>query len=110
MQRNIQYQLFEASALAKLKKGGGTQLWVQLLYHVEAGSIGAKEIRTEMSLPSEFQLKRIAKWSERIILRPMSVSGSSRSPASAKTSSTNWPTSWPRVCLWTRARRSARLA
>lgn len=72
VQRNIQYQLFEASALAKLQKGGGTQLWV-LLYHVEAGSNGAKEIRTELSLPSEFQRKRIANWSERIILRPMST-------------------------------------
>ena len=72
VQRNIQYQLFEASALAKLKKGGGTQLWV-LLYHVEAGSNGAKEIRTELSLPSDFQRKRIAGWSERIILRPMTT-------------------------------------
>lgn len=72
VQRNIQYQLFEASALAKLKKGGGTQLWV-LLYHVEAGSNGAKEIRTELSLPSDFQRKRIANWSERIILRPMTT-------------------------------------
>ena len=72
VQRNIQYQLFEASALAELRKGGGTQLWV-LLYHVEAGSNGAKEIRTELSLPSEFQRKRIANWSERIILRPMST-------------------------------------
>lgn len=72
VQRNFQYQLFEASALAKLKKGGGTQLWV-LLYHVEAGSNGAKEIRTELSLPSEFQRKRIANWSERIILGPMTT-------------------------------------
>ena len=72
VQRNIQYQLFEASAISKLKKSGGTQLWV-LLYHVESGSNGAKEVRTELSLPSDFQRKRIASWSERIILRPMST-------------------------------------
>lgn len=72
VRKNAQYQLFEASALAKLRKGGGTQLWV-LLYHVEIGSSGVKEIRTELSLPSEFHHKRIVGWSERIILRPMTT-------------------------------------
>lgn len=73
VQRNVQYQLFENTAMSKLKKGeGGTQLWV-LLYHVESGSTGVKEIRTELSLPSEFQRKKIVNWSERIILRPLST-------------------------------------
>lgn len=73
VQRNVQYQLFETTAISKLKKGeGGTQLWV-LLYHVEAGSNGVKEIRTELSLPSDFQRKKIAGWAERIILRPLST-------------------------------------
>ena len=73
VQRNVQYQLFENRALSKLKKGeGGTQLWV-LLYHVENGSKGVKEIRTELSLPSDFQRKKIVGWAERIILRPIST-------------------------------------
>lgn len=72
IQRNVQYQLFENRAIAKLKKGeGGTQLWV-LLYHVEAGSNGVKEIRTELSLPSDFRSKKIVGWAERIILGPLS--------------------------------------
>lgn len=72
VQRNVQYQLFETKAISKLRKGeGGTQLWV-LLYHVEAGSNGMKEIRTELSLPSDFQRKKISGWAERIILRPLS--------------------------------------
>jgi len=73
VQRNVQYQLFETTAISKLKKGeGGTQLWV-LLYHVEAGANDMKEIRTELSLPSDFQRKKIAGWAERIILRPLST-------------------------------------
>jgi len=73
VQRNVQYQLFENKAISKLQKGeGGTQLWV-LLYHVEAGSSGIKEIRTELSLPSDFQRKKIVGGAERIILRPLST-------------------------------------
>lgn len=72
VQHNVQYQLFESQAISKLSKTeGGTQLWV-LLYHVEAGSNGMKEIRTELSLPSDFQHKKIVRWAERIILRPLS--------------------------------------
>ena len=72
VQRNVQYQLFETQAISKLQKGeGGTQLWV-LLYHVEGGSNGMKEIRTELSLPSDFRRKKIVGWAERIILRPLS--------------------------------------
>lgn len=66
VQQNIQYQLFENAAMAKLKKGdGGTQLWV-LLYHLATDT---KEIRSELSLPSSFARKKIVKWSERILLR-----------------------------------------
>jgi hypothetical protein len=73
VQRNHQYQLFESAALSELQKGeGGTQLWV-LLYHVEGGAKGVKEIRTELSLPSSFQKKKIVGWAERIILRPIST-------------------------------------
>lgn len=73
IQRNLQYQLFETTAISKLRKGqDGTQLWV-LLYHVEAGSKGVKEIRTELSLPSDFKRKKIVGWAERIILRPLST-------------------------------------
>lgn len=73
VQRNHQYQLFENAALSELQKGeGGTQLWV-LLYHVEGGAKGVKEIRTELSLPSSFQKKKIVGWAERIILRPIST-------------------------------------
>jgi hypothetical protein len=73
VQRNHQYQLFENAALSELQKGGGgTQLWV-LLYHVEGGAKGVKEIRTELSLPSSFKKKKIVGWAERIILRPIST-------------------------------------
>lgn len=73
VQRNHQYQLFENDAISKLQKGeDGTQLWV-LLYHVEAGAKGVKEIRTELSLPSSFQKKKIVGWAERIILRSIST-------------------------------------
>lgn len=68
VQKNVQYQLFENAALSKLKKGdGGTQLWV-LLYHVDAGVKEAHEIRTELSLPSNFNKKKIVGWAERLIL------------------------------------------
>jgi hypothetical protein len=32
-----------------------------------------KEIRTELSLPSDFQNKKIVGWAERIILRPLTT-------------------------------------
>ena len=44
-----------------------TQLWV-LLYHVTVGSNGKAEIRAELSLPSQFEQKKIIGWRERIIL------------------------------------------
>lgn len=73
VQRNIQYQLFENAALTKMQKGeGGTQLWV-LLYHVDAGIQDAKEIRTELSLPSSFYKRKIVGWAERIILCPIAT-------------------------------------
>lgn len=69
VQKNIQYQLFENAALNKMQKGGGgTQLWV-LLYHFDAGAKDAREIRTELALPSSFHKKKIVGWAERIILR-----------------------------------------
>lgn len=73
VQRNVQYQLFENLAISELKKTEcGTQLWV-LLYHVESGAKGVKGIRTELSLPSDFQKKKIVDWSERIILSSIST-------------------------------------
>ena len=58
---NRQYTLF------KEDKGSGrhaTELWV-LLYHHDAIR---KEVRYELSLPSEFRKKNIIGWSERILL------------------------------------------
>jgi hypothetical protein len=73
IQQNYQYQLFEHAAISQLQKNtSGTKLWV-FLYHVEKGIKGAKEIRSELSLPSSFQRKKIVNWSERIILRPIST-------------------------------------
>lgn len=78
VQKNIQYQLFENSALNKMQKGdGGTQLWV-LLYHVDAGVKDAREIRSELSLPSSFHKKKIIGWAERIILRSIPTDPSIR--------------------------------
>lgn len=78
VQKNIQYQLFENSALNKMQKGdGGTQLWV-LLYHVDAGVKDAREIRSELSLPSNFHKKKIIGWAERIILRSIPTDPSTR--------------------------------
>ena len=71
IQKNYQYQLFENDAISKLSTSG-TKLWV-FLYHVEKGIKGDKEIRSELSLPSSFQRKKIADWSERIILRSIST-------------------------------------
>jgi hypothetical protein len=69
VQKNIQYQLFENAALNKMQKGEvGTQLWV-LLYHVDAGVKDAREIRSELSLPSSFHKRKIVGWAERIILQ-----------------------------------------
>jgi hypothetical protein len=44
-----------------------TQLWV-LLYHVTVGSNGKAEVRAELSLPSQFDRKKIIGWRERLIL------------------------------------------
>ncbi|WP_265706910.1 hypothetical protein [Verminephrobacter aporrectodeae] len=78
VQKNIQYQLFENAALSELQKGkGGTQLWV-LLYHVDAGAKDAREIRTELSLPSSFHKRKIVGWAERIILRSIPTDPSTR--------------------------------
>lgn len=71
VQMNKQYELFENAAISTLKRGiSGTQLWV-LLYHVERTKDGDKEIRTELSLPSQFKNKKILEWAERIILNPI---------------------------------------
>lgn len=75
IQKNVQYELFSNSAISQLKKSDrGTQLWV-LLYHVDGKKKGKREIRTELSLPSSFEKKKIIGWSERIILRsiPMNL-------------------------------------
>ena len=79
VQRNIQYQLFESAAMSKLQRGaGGTQLWV-LLYHADVSGKHAKEIRTELSLPSRFHKKKIIEWSERIILKSIPTEPTARS-------------------------------
>lgn len=71
VQQNRQYELFENAAISALQRGqAGTQLWV-LLYHVERDGAAKKEIRTELSLPSRFEKKKILEWSDRIILRSM---------------------------------------
>lgn len=71
VQLNRQYELFENAAVSALQRGvNGSQLWV-LLYHVEKSPAGAKEIRTELSLPSRFNRKKIVSWAERIILKPI---------------------------------------
>lgn len=73
-----QLKLFDAnfisSELAKTKEA--TQLWV-LLYHVAIGSNGKTEIRAELSLPSEFEKKRIVGWRTRLILTPILPDGES---------------------------------
>jgi hypothetical protein len=58
---NKQFSLF------KEDRGSGrhaTELWV-LLYHHDAIK---KEVRYELSLPSEFQKKNITDWSHRIVV------------------------------------------
>ncbi len=78
VQKNVQYQLFENAALNRIRKGeGGTQLWV-LLYHVDAAGKDAREIRSELSLPSSFHKKKIIGWAERIILRSIPTDSSTR--------------------------------
>lgn len=78
VQKNVQYQLFENAALNRMQKGeGGTQLWV-LLYHVDAAGKDAREIRSELSLPSSFHKKKIIGWAERIILRSIPTNPSTR--------------------------------
>lgn len=71
---NQSYDLFESAAISHMEKGAsGTQLWV-LLYHVERDSKGKPtEIRTELSLPSRFEKKKIVGWTERIVLRSLDV-------------------------------------
>ncbi|MES2758087.1 MAG: hypothetical protein V4693_11995 [Pseudomonadota bacterium] len=71
---NQSYDLFESAAISHMERGAsGTQLWV-LLYHVERDSTGMpKEIRTELSLPSRFEKKKIVGWTERIVLRSLDV-------------------------------------
>jgi len=70
---NRQYELFENAAISNLERGqSGSQLWV-LLYHVERGPKGWKEIRTELSLPTRFEKKKIVDWSERIVLRTIQL-------------------------------------
>lgn len=64
-----QLKLFDAGLVsAKLANSkDATQLWV-LLYHVAIGSNGKAEVRAELSLPSQFERKKIIGWKERIIL------------------------------------------
>lgn len=71
---NQNYDLFESAAISHMERGAsGTQLWV-LLYHVERDNNGIpKEIRTELSLPSRFEKKRIVGWAERIVLRHLDI-------------------------------------
>lgn len=70
--------LYEAVQKNILQNGdGGTQLWV-LLYHVDAGVKDAREIRSELSLPSSFHKKKIIRWAERIILRSIPTDPSTR--------------------------------
>lgn len=68
-QNQLQLKLFNpgrvASKLAQSKEA--TQLWV-LLYHVAVSKDGKNEVRVELSLPSQFERKRIVGWTERIIL------------------------------------------
>jgi len=69
--RNLQLQLFRSQGRSEVAESAvGTQVWV-LLYHVELGVHGVKEIRSELSLPSEFKGRKISAWAERIILRPL---------------------------------------
>ncbi len=81
-----QLKLFDAnyvsSELAKTKEA--TQLWV-LLYHVAIGSNGKTEIRAELSLPFEFEKKRIIGWRERLILSPILPDGESVNQSDAAT-------------------------
>ena len=73
-----QLKLFDANYIStKLANSkDATQLWV-LLYHVAVGSNGQTEIRAELSLPSEFEKKRIVGWRERLILSPILPDGDS---------------------------------
>jgi hypothetical protein len=73
-----QLKLFDAGSVsAKLANSKeATQLWV-LLYHVAVGSNGKAEIRVELSLPSQFEKKKIIGWRERIILASILPDGES---------------------------------
>jgi hypothetical protein len=72
-----QLKLFDAKYLATelSNRQEATQLWV-VLYHVAVGTSGNTEIRMEVSLPSEFEKKRIVGWRERLILTPIAPDGS----------------------------------
>lgn len=64
-----QLKLFNAGSVSSnlANSKDATQLWV-LLYHVTVGSNGKAEVRAELSLPSQFERKKIIGWKERIIL------------------------------------------
>lgn len=63
------YQEREMAAAARevFDQGDGTQPWVYL-YHAELGINGVREIRSEVSRPSEFRGRKIRDWSERLVL------------------------------------------
>lgn len=71
-----QLKLFDAKYVSTelSNRQEGTQLWV-VLYHVTVGTSGNAEIRMEVSLPSEFESKRIVAWRERLILAPIAPDG-----------------------------------
>lgn len=71
-----QLKLFDAKYVSATlsNRQEATQLWV-VLYHVAVGTSGNTEIRMEVSLPSEFEKKRIVGWRERLILAPIAPGG-----------------------------------
>lgn len=69
-----QNQLFSNEDLST-----GSQMWV-LMYHLERGVNGDKELRAELSMPSMFDRGKIVDWSERIIFPPISMDDLHNSP------------------------------
>lgn len=71
-----QLKLFNAKSISTelSNRQEATQLWV-VLYNVAVGSSGNTEIRMEVSLPWEFENKRIVGWRERLILAPTAPDG-----------------------------------
>lgn len=63
---NKQYALFKQQTINGKQ---ATQMWV-LLYHYDAAM---REVRFELSLPSDFHKKKIIAWDERIILGTISA-------------------------------------